>query len=77
MTFCAAISQLSPMMVEHCEQLLVINVPKGATSLIRAEKTQVCEQLTQANVGRHFTQLSQNGERFALGGWDHGCWDLG
>jgi hypothetical protein len=64
--------QLVPIVLEYGQQLLILNVPERPSRLVLAKKSQVSEKLTEPYLRGQLTQLSQHGQCFALGWWNHG-----
>src|SRR5207245_10316224 len=46
--------QFGAVVVDHGQQLLVVNVPEGPPCLVLAQESQVSEQLAEADIRGHF-----------------------
>jgi hypothetical protein len=64
--------QLGAMLIENCQQLLVVDIPKSAPGLYLAEKPKVCHELSKPDIVRKLAQLGQYGQSLALRAGCHG-----
>ncbi len=52
--------QFGLMMVQHFEEILILDVPERPFNSVLGEKAQVVEQLAETNVGRQLAKFAES-----------------